>query len=364
MDSRTAVDPERVEAVCRAAAARAAEAVPGREFATFQCGSVLPRELRRAHPRAQAAWRQAVRAGLRPKLEAAWPGKRHDTVAADLFVDALPDALDADVRFAPLLVAGRYRKLARGIAQTVFHCRKCRGRPGGCDACGGTGLLVAESVEEFVRPAIQRAVEGTRSAFHGAGREDVDVRMLGNGRPFVVSVESPVRRSIDPDAVARAVETASGGRVVVEGLRVVHRAEMKRVTTEHGRKTYRATVETSAEAGFPADAAERVRALVGAVLSQRTPHRVDARRADLVRKRTVLEAAVEESGPRRLVLVLRTDPGTYVKELVTGDEGRTVPSVAGLLGVPCVCTELDVLAVGDDAEPATAAAPEPGAHES
>ena len=39
---------------------------------------------------------------------------------------------------------------------------------------------------------------------------------------------------------------------------------------------------------------------------------------------------------------VRVESGTYVKELVHSDEGRTVPSVAGLLELPCEVIWLDV----------------------
>ena len=42
---------------------------------------------------------------------------------------------------------------------------------------------------------------------------------------------------------------------------------------------------------------------------------------------------------------VRTEAGLYVKELVNGDGGRTQPSVAGVLGVPAECVELDVTAI-------------------
>ena len=34
--------------------------------------------------------------------------------------------------------------------------------------------------------------------------------------------------------------------------------------------------------------------------------------------------------------------GTYVKEWISGDEGRTTPSLASLLGVGARCRQLDV----------------------
>jgi tRNA pseudouridine synthase 10 len=83
-------------------------------------------------------------------------------------------------------------------------------------------------------------------------------------------------------------------------------------------------------------------------LNQRTPQRVLRRRSDLVRYRRVLELSLEVLGPRRLEATLRTDAGTYVKEFVSGDDGRTEPSLAGLLGVPCRVEALDVLAVDVD----------------
>ncbi len=318
--------------------------------------------------------RAVIRCALRVRLATAWPERVFDGNHAEMIVDVRPrapgtggdsgDDPDGDggdgtddcnvpkvgvwFEALPAYVAGRYRKLVRGLSQTVFHCRPCRGRGrrrgGPCDNCGGTGVLAAESVEDFVRPPIQTALGALKSAFHGSGREDVDVRMLGEGRPFVVSLASPRRRSLDAEAVAACVAEASAGRVEVSGLRVVTRADMSRITTEHGGKVYRVLVRRVDGGDLPTDAALRVRELTGAVLSQRTPRRV-GRRADLVRERTLRDVSVEESHRAALVLRVATDPGLYVKEMVSGDEGRTVPSITALLGVPCVCAELDVLRV-------------------
>lgn len=43
--------------------------------------------------------------------------------------------------------------------------------------------------------------------------------------------------------------------------------------------------------------------------------------------------------------------GLYIKELISGDEGRTEPSLAGLLGVGAEVTALDVVAVEGEDEP-------------
>ncbi|MFN0205165.1 MAG: hypothetical protein ACKVS6_02480, partial [Planctomycetota bacterium] len=46
----------------------------------------------------------------------------------------------------------------------------------------------------------------------------------------------------------------------------------------------------------------------------------------------------------------------YVKEFVSGEGGRTEPSLSGLLQIPCACVELDVTAILDP-EPVDAAPP-------
>jgi len=43
------------------------------------------------------------------------------------------------------------------------------------------------------------------------------------------------------------------------------------------------------------------------------------------------------------VVEVRAEHGTYIKEWVSGDEGRTTPSLGDLVGTNCLCRELDVL---------------------
>ena len=92
---------------------------------------------------------------------------------------------------------------------------------------------------------------------------------------------------------------------------------------------------------------EMIEKLQGTNLAQRTPERVAHRRADLVRRRKVIEtndARVEsnESGPIAVEFTLRCESGTYVKETVHGDDGRTQPSIASLIKAKCTVEWLDV----------------------
>ena len=52
-----------------------------------------------------------------------------------------------------LYLESRYRKLRRGLPQTIFFCPKCKGdrrRRRGCAQCEGYGKLTKDSVQELI----------------------------------------------------------------------------------------------------------------------------------------------------------------------------------------------------------------------
>ncbi|MDL5501640.1 MAG: tRNA pseudouridine(54/55) synthase Pus10, partial [Candidatus Methanoperedens sp.] len=59
------------------------------------------------------------------------------------------------------------------------------------------------------------------TAFHGAGREDIDALMLGEGRPFIVEAKKPHKRHIDLEALESEINTKSDGKIEVQGLKFV-----------------------------------------------------------------------------------------------------------------------------------------------
>ncbi|GGM57022.1 tRNA pseudouridine synthase 10 [Halarchaeum rubridurum] len=269
-----------------------------------------------------------------------------------LFVlDVDDESVDAQVN--PAFVYGRYRKLSREIPQTEWPCRECNGtgRRGGepCIHCDGTGYMYEESVEQLVSPPILEAMEGDDSSFHGAGREDIDAKMLGTGRPFVVEVKHP--RTRFPDVTALEAEINDGtGKVEVEGLRLATYDMVERVKELDASKTYRARVRFD-EPVTADDFAEALDELDGATIEQDTPERVSHRRAAKTRVREAYAVSGELADETHATVEIHGEGGLYIKELVSSDEGRTTPSLAGLLGTPCHVTELDVLAVEGEDEP-------------
>jgi tRNA pseudouridine synthase 10 len=237
----------------------------------------------------------------------------------------------------PLFTYGRYMKLKRGVPQTRWPCRECLGK--GCERCGHTGKMYETSVEEIVASSFLERTEGVSASFHGMGREDVDALMLGNGRPFILEVKEPRRRSVDFKAIEEEVN--GSGIAKISELRPSDRRAMVRMKEARPRKTYSLRV-TFQEPVEKENLNEVVRSFKGTEVAQRTPTRVLHRRADLVRRRSVLDMDAKLLGPQKAEIVLTAEAGTYVKELISGDEGRTRPSLSELLGSPAVVEELDV----------------------
>ncbi|MDI9644593.1 MAG: tRNA pseudouridine(54/55) synthase Pus10 [Candidatus Verstraetearchaeota archaeon] len=251
-----------------------------------------------------------------------------------------------EVKPMPLFIFGRYRKLARGIPQSKWDCVHCRGK--GCEICHWTGKIYPTSVEEIVTAPILRLIGGKCTKFHGAGREDVDAIMGGNGRPFVVEVKEPKFREPDLAALENEINRTGEGKVEVTSLRISDRKTVRKLKegAKVAEKTYRAVVELDCEKSEE-ELQSLEKSFNGCVINQLTPNRVLHRRADRLRLKKVHEMRVTKIDQRHLELIVRCQGGLYVKELISGDGGRTVPSVSEKLGCGARCTELDVIAVNE-----------------
>ena len=338
-------------------AERAAEAAKDLEFGTYLFGVRLAPRLAELEAHFEERFPTGDGESLKHALNR-MIGKRFERLFEGTTVDFedphltfLVDLAAGTIRMhvASVFVYGRYRKLVRGIPQTRWPCRRCRGR--GCNACGFTGKQYPESVEEWIAPPFVEASEAEDDRFHGAGREDIDARMLGEGRPFVLELRAPKRRTLDLIELRQAVNEFAGGRVEVSRLSIVRRRIVEVVKETKASKTYRVRVEFTEEVS-PNAFSEALRTLVGEI-EQRTPQRVAHRRADLVRRRRVFAASGRLCDPMHAEIEFETEGGLYVKELVSADDGRTVPSLAERVGIAAFVTELDVIDVTSPAFPDT-----------
>jgi tRNA pseudouridine synthase 10 len=258
-----------------------------------------------------------------------------------VLVNPFTEALRLQVN--PLYVAGRYKKLVRDIPQSKWFCSNCRGK--GCEKCNWTGKMYPESVEELIAQPFLEATEGTVATLHASGREDIDARMLGKGRPFVIEVTKPRKRFIDLKKLEKTLNAYAIGKVKVSNLRFGDKTVVRRLKSgESAQKEYRVIAEFEDKISTK-DLQLLEEKLTNAVIKQKTPIRVMHRRADLTREKYIYEVKVKKLSPKKAEMKVRCQGGLYVKELITGDDGRTTPNVSEILENKAKPIKLDVLNV-------------------
>ncbi len=226
----------------------------------------------------------------------------------------------------PIFVFGRYLKSRKGLSQSRWIDRD--------------GKKLYDSVEEKIGEPLKRIFDADDYVLHASGREDVDATNSA-GRAFVMEITNPKNR----DADIGEIEQSVGDGVAIRNVRIVERRFVEFVTESHFDKKYRARIEFGRE--INEKDRELMESLVGKTLSQKTPLRVSHRRADLVRMRKIKELEVEEMEGNSATISVKAEPGTYIKEMISGDSGRTTPSISGLLGTSARCTDLEVTEIDD-----------------
>ena len=274
------------------------------------------------------------------------PGFTHPDILIIYSLDY--ESFEIEIILKSLFIYGRYNKFKRGIPQTHWFCKKCLGK--GCKLCNYTGKQYQISVEELISPEFVKEAKTTDSKFHGAGREDIDVRMLGSGRPFVLELRNPKFRNLDLTRLAKKVNKINRKKVKIQDLRYSSKNEVIKLKTEatNTKKIYRAKVKLSSKISkenFDKTLLLIKNTLENKEIRQRTPHRVSHRRADKTRKKIIHKIEGKFIKTNFFEFIIETQGGTYIKELISGDDGRTSPSFSELFGIPLVCKELDVLEI-------------------
>jgi tRNA pseudouridine synthase 10 len=114
--------------------------------------------------------------------------------------------------------------------------------------------------------------------------------------------------------------------------------------THKGHKKYRILIDI--DGSIPIETLTvAVDRLKGATIHQRTPARVAHRRSDKIRERVVLDIMCAGRQENLYTLEVTGEAGLYIKELISGDTGRTTPSLSEILGTPARVVQLDVIDV-------------------
>ncbi len=247
----------------------------------------------------------------------------------------------------------RYLKFSRELPQTRWHCKSCWGsgkdKSGNiCRNCKGTGKKYQYSIEEMIEEVVLKYTKGEKGVLHGAGREDVDARCIGNGRPIVFEVKNPLKRYINLQSVQKEINDIFGDSIHIKEIQACEKEaimELKDRST-HDRKKYLALVyleQKISEEEFTKKREKINELLNDKYIEQKTPNRVVHRRADKVRRRKIFKIEGKYIDPVHIFFRIEAEAGTYIKELISSDKLRTEPSIAEIVGIPMKCVELDVV---------------------
>ncbi|EFA79494.1 hypothetical protein PPL_07545 [Heterostelium album PN500] len=191
---------------------------------------------------------------------------------------------------APIFIAGRYNKYARNLSQTPWTLKGAAATPDS----------EIDSVDLFISQPIKDLCKADATNFVASGREDIDVRMLGEGRPFFLEITNPHRIFMKYNDFREIENKINENQDIrVSRLQVITKKQtsiLKDGETSK-QKIYRCTVWTAKEFNIWASA------------------------------------------------------GTYIKEFVHGDLGRTTPNLGSLLNTEADILQLDVLDIDLDFPP-------------
>ena len=263
-----------------------------------------------------------------------------------------------DLAPSALYIRGTYLKFVRNLPQTPWDCYECHGskidyrtkQP--CGVCHGTGRVLPGSIAELIFPLLLEETMGTEAIFHGAGREDFDVRCFGTGCPFVIEIKNPRCRQLDLASISQQINTMNSAKMRLKYLNPGSRLDVAHCKDqfEDVIKVYHALIYLG-DFIDPTIFSEKMvlvnEKIVGKKIYQRTPLRVVRRCADKTREKIIHRIEAKYIDPVHIFCKITADGGTYIKELISGDQGRTNPSFASVFNIPMICTELDVVEIQD-----------------
>lgn len=231
-----------------------------------------------------------------------------------------------------VLLGFRYNKFSRKVSHS--------------DSFGRLGEET--SIEQMVQIKIKEFIRHDGHVFVSCGREDMDVLMLGRGRPAVFELKSPLLTTIKPELleeVQKNINETFKNMMKITNLRVVDTQYYKWIKneTEMKDKSYRCVVWC--EKDFSQKELDEKIPKGQLNIKQWTPSRVLHRRPNLERDRYIKNMRAQIIKPNWLVFYLTTQAGTYVKEFIHSDRGRTAPHLGSFLNANAIITQLDVMNV-------------------
>ena len=228
----------------------------------------------------------------------------------------------------PLYVSGNYIKLSREIGQNHFD-----------------RIFNISSVDEEIKKYFSKIFKNSEKddfIFSASGREDRNVRMLGSGRNFIYEIfNSKKKFGLNFDKIKEEFNCESK-LVKIKNLKISSKSEYNKIKKEENAKIkkYLAVIYTSKK--IEKDAINNL-IKDNLDINQITPIRVLHQRPYKERKKQIISLKeIGKINDHFIIIEIIASAGTYIKEFINGDLGRTFPNLGSLLDCECDILQLDV----------------------
>ncbi|EAR99612.2 tRNA pseudouridine synthase Pus10, putative (macronuclear) [Tetrahymena thermophila SB210] len=243
-----------------------------------------------------------------------------------------PAQIDVSLSHASIYIMGNYCKYSRYMSQTPWFIDGVK--------------LYDTSIQEEIANDILPNFKCDDYKFSTGGREDIDVRMLGNGRPFVIEIQNPRRVHSVSDEDLKNYEAHLNNvktECKVNSLKFtdVKCFEVLKQSEQEKIKSYACVVQTKDP--ITQEQIDKLNNMNEIELKQKTPIRVLHRRTQMIRTKYIHKLKAYLLSERHFVLYVLSSAGTYIKEFVHGDLERTTPNVGSILGTEADIFQLDVI---------------------
>jgi tRNA pseudouridine synthase 10 len=241
-------------------------------------------------------------------------------------VDAIADSV---------YLKGSYLKFSREVGQSPWTINNVK--------------VCATSVQDEIRNYLRGVFDATDVIMHAGGREDRDVRMLGSGRPLMLEIVNPKAMEIiknigDVDFVREIQKKLNNTTELIQlvGLESCEKGYIEVIKKYEDSKIKNYTSVVYASKRLSQKDIDTLNAIKDLEIVQKTPVRVAHRRTLMDRKKMIISLKAQLINEHFMILDVVSSAGTYIKEFVHSDLGRTSPSVVSLLGCDCDIIQLDV----------------------
>ena len=292
---------------------------------------------------------ESVRGDISKLFHALFPSKTHVTNTEEMKLILTETFLSTPSTRYPEIVVSLRRDTIHLVGKYNKRCREF-----GQSQWDANSTSVAESICPAICDLFRSPVD--KCLFSASGREDMDVRMLGSGRTFVLQLgDAHSLAPLKDTSLLENFRIDTGDVQVQGGLRYVDRGVLDWLhwSTEQHLKVYRCVVWSAEE--FPSDIETILSSVKDLQVLQKTPLRVLHRRSDNTREKYIHSISMEKLNSHFGIVTLHASAGAYIKEFIHGDLGRTKPSFSDIVfgkQTKCDILQLDVLEVEQDEDEA------------